>query len=245
MSKHRCPNCGAGHKRPVSKCRLCGRDMTGMVEAVRTPKEARRRKESGGLGFIILLGVLAVAVIVLVAVAVDFGRSDPVVRQMPFSPERPDGWVPLEDNEAGFTAELPGAATQETIDYAGSGDGQATAWTASVADEVHITVAYGPLPATDASERRLPVEIGEQWAAATVDGRVREVNETTFRDEPAAEVDLADVAVAGRNGRGRVFAFAHDDRFFTITVETIYIDTPQLSRVVGSLEFDEGDEDDD
>lgn len=238
MAKQRCPNCGAGHRQQEAKCRLCGRDLTGVVEDVRDSARPRRRKDSGGLGMIILLVILGVGIVVLIAAAMGVGDSDPVVSQVPFTPERPDGWEPIEDSEAGLRAELPGTAERSTVAYDGAADGEAVTWTATVADEVVITIAHGALGPSTASQRRLPVEVGEQWAA-TLEGRIREVNQTTFQDAPAAELDLADLDVEGQHGRGRVFAFVTGDRFVTVTVETVYIDTPQLSRVLGSIELDD------
>ncbi|MEZ5206075.1 MAG: hypothetical protein R2690_03615 [Acidimicrobiales bacterium] len=69
MANYPCPVCGASHKYPPEKCRLCGQLMTedavvGDFEGAR--QVAQKRKGVFGIAGLIILGVIAAAALFVI-----------------------------------------------------------------------------------------------------------------------------------------------------------------------------------
>jgi hypothetical protein len=240
MSKYRCPRCGATHKDPVAHCRLCGMDMTGEHQ----PVGAERRTTSGkrsGVASIAVFGVLGVLAIAALAVALGLGGDDSGVDQLTdqipgVRAETSDGWVPLEEPEGGFVVSLPGTATQTTVDFPPAVNGQATVWTATIADEIRMTVGWAdlpPLPEGSSDAARLE-QLADDWASAHGTS-VRDLEQSDFSGLEAVDTTLRDTDLEGESANAKAFLFMRGDRMYVVMVESIYVDMPQYIRVLTSL----------
>lgn len=241
MSKFRCPRCGATHKTEAAHCRLCGMDMSGDKIPAVTGVVGKGPQSKRGLGAIAVFGILGVLVIAALAVA--FGLSgdtdgvDAITENIPGVRNRTaDGWDPLQDDAGQFVVNLPGTATQTTVPFAPATDGQATVWTATVADEIKITVAYADLPPlSDASSDAARLEaMADAWAEAK-GTRVRETTEADFAGLPALDTTMNDTELEAGEANVKAFFFTRGDRLYVVMVESIYVDVPQYTRVIASL----------
>lgn len=241
MSKYRCPRCGATHKDPVPHCRLCGCDMTGD----HTPVGPTRRapKKDRGLAPLVIggvVGVVAISVLALVlGLNADTSGVEDLTGKIPgVGGETADGWRPLEDADGGFVASLPGTATQTETAFAPAESGKATTWTTNIADEIRITVAYAFLPAAaegETPEGRL-IELADEWATAA-DTSVRTSELSAFAGLPARDTVLRSTDLEAGKANAKAFLFLRENRLYVVMVESIYLEMPQYTRVLASMEL--------
>lgn len=243
MSKDRCPRCGATHKDEVAHCRLCGMDMSGTKIPIGEIKGRAATSGKKGLGGIAVFGI--VGVLIVAALAVAFGLSgddsgvDAITDNIPgVQGQTSDGWEPLIDESGGFVVSMPGTATQTTVPFAPAEDGEATVWTSTINDEIAVTVAYADLPpAPEGTSDAARLEaVADDWAAAN-DTVVRNAAESAFKGLEAIDVSLRDTEVDGEQANARAFFFVRDDRVHIVMVESIFVDLPQFTRVLASMEL--------
>lgn len=246
MPKTRCPQCGAVNDADLAKCRLCGYDLTGAVQEILPQKGARTvTKSRSGLSGAVGIGILAVLLLGVLAVVLGAPGSDAVtraLRNLPFvQPASDDGWERFTDEDAGFSAELPGTATQTSESFALLDGGSATVWTGRVADEIELTIAYGGLDPSFLEAETSDVlrinAIADAWVPA-LGARERTRDERTVYGERALDLDLTDLQLDGERANGRTVVWDHDGEFWSVTVVTTRVGADgQFDRVLRSLDF--------
>lgn len=238
MSKYRCPRCGATHKEQVLHCRLCGMDMTGDHQPIGADVRPSGKKR-GGIASLAVFGVLGVLAVIALAVALGLTSSetDDLTDKIPgIRSETSDGWVPLQDDEGGFIVSLPGTATQTTVEFPPAVDGEATVWTATIADEIRITVGWADLPPLEegSSDAARLEAMADAWAEAN-DTSVRDSQQSEFAGLEAIDTTLRDTDLEGESANAKAYLFMRDDRMYIVMVESIYVEMPQYTRVLTSL----------
>ena len=234
MANYPCPVCGASHKYPPDKCRLCGQQMT--EDAVVGDFEGSRSvvKEKKGVMGIALIVAACVGVLVLAAVLIGVlpGREGitGVASNVPgLSDSEKSGWVALDDEEGGFRVELPSETPEsETVVLAlpvGESDG--TQWRAWIGTDglTEVTYVKGGLPAGE-REYDAVRAIADQWEAdfenepsATVDS----ITETTAFGHPAVQLEARNVDLEEQPGNDyhqRTIAFFNDGTLYLLTEYT-------------------------
>ncbi|MCC5953754.1 MAG: hypothetical protein JJU45_16800 [Acidimicrobiia bacterium] len=246
MAKTRCPQCGAMNDADTAKCRLCGYDLTGVVQEILPQKGARTATKSrSGLSGAFGIGILAVLLLGTVAVIMGAPGSETVtgaLRSLPFvQPASDDGWQRFTDEEGGFSAELPGTATQTSDSFALVEGGETTVWTGRVADEIELTITYGALePAfveAEPSEVLRVNAVADAWVAS-LGGRERTRDERTVYGQRGLDLSLADLQLDGERANGRTIVWDDGDEFWSVTVVTTRSGADsQFDRVLRSLSF--------
>jgi hypothetical protein len=112
MSKYRCPVCGAAHKEPPDKCRLCGQVMTegAQVDTPLSREAPPPERGIGGIAFALIGVVLVIAILFILLGLTPANKAiDNVKSKIPVVGQQTcDGCEQLRDDEAPFTVVLPG-----------------------------------------------------------------------------------------------------------------------------------------
>jgi hypothetical protein len=252
MAKYRCPSCGASHKDQPHQCRLCGAIMDGTVDQ-RSPVAVQSRpiiEKKKGMGSLAMVGLVAVAVIVVLAVALGFTSGDlstaSLRDKIPFLRVTNDGWVKVDDPEGGFTVEMPSSRQTGSAKFPPAANGQLTGWVADIGPETSLAVLYGKLDSTEGEtstatlNRVVDADIAQSQAEADAAGRVLTVGkrtETNFRGYPAVVYDVSGVTQDDQYGYNKNLVFLKGDELYVIGESTIYKDYPHFDRLVNSFQF--------
>lgn len=243
MAKYRCPVCGATHKQPPVKCRLCGQDMTSEAMIPLTPPAARaapgRKKGLGSLFLIAAAGVtVLVGLAVLLGLTGDRGFVDNLRDEIPgLAPTGRDGWQTLDDGDGGFTAELPGEPTERFVPYPPAAEGRMDQWVSTLGQETELTIAYAEVtrpPGT--SDKAALVTYGDAWAAQ-LGGDVDDREETSFAGLPALLLTIDRLEYEDEIATARALLVLNGERLYVVQSLSVYPDHPQFARVANSLTF--------
>jgi hypothetical protein len=247
MSSYRCPLCGANHKDAAERCRLCGQSLApGAVDtaprAVAKPVRAKR-----GIKGVVLIGLGLVFALLAGGLAFGLLRAD---RQVKMATDlvtgTADGWSTQAENEGQFQVDLPGTRTRSAATFAGTDDGNITAWQSSVGDDTEVLAGWGTVtpPLTDGKVSNplaiqyLKETVIPRWAVAQgIEEKTGEFQEGTIGGLPAVMVETVQpqLKVKGKEAFAHVAVVLRGTRLYVLQVLTIYKDTPQLNRMANTF----------
>ncbi len=240
MSKYRCPVCGAPHKDPVAKCRLCGQDMSSPAAVPVSTAGARQvASPKKGIGVFILIALGLIVVILVGALIFGATRDTETVneatRAIPGLNETVDGWVTIEDVEGGFTASMPPGNTSD-VASAQASPPAAGRWVGDLGEESTVSITYYDVTddAGDIAINRL-----KDFTAALDEGRPdAKVNEPTeetgFHGYPALSVTMR---YPGQDQSSKMLLILKGDRIYVLESVSIYPDHPSFDKLVDSFAF--------
>ncbi|MCX7621623.1 MAG: hypothetical protein N2037_12370 [Acidimicrobiales bacterium] len=246
MAKYRCPVCGATHKTLPEHCRLCGQAMgedavVGDFSGAR--KVATKKKGVFGMAFVVVLGVLIIAV-VLIALGIAPGSKqlNTVIEKVPGLPQQDEsGWAKLDAKDGKFTVMMPTDQPEQTNEP----DGTIT-WTAWVGLDARVLISYDPDAVSAGSDEHA---LNRQWTSAyeqaqkAADATVDKVKiDASFAGHPAGYLELRDVRLAEypkERYYAKVMSFANGSARYVIRVDSRYKTVDQWDRVMGSFTLTE------
>ena len=250
MAKYRCPICGANHKVAAHQCRLCGAVMDGTVDqmagvAVQTRPPMQKKKGTAGFAAI---GVLAVLVILVLAVALGFTSGDLSVSKIrdriPFLRTTDDGWVKVDDPEGGFTVQMPSSRRTTSGLFDAATSGRLTGWSATIGTDTTLAVVYGKITTLPgetsgaALQRVVDLDVTRSKAVSTVRNvTVDKQTVTNFRGYPAIKYTVSGNDVSGRYGYEKAIVFLKGDTVYSLASLSVYRDHPQFDRFANSFQF--------
>jgi hypothetical protein len=247
MSSYRCPLCGANHKDAAERCRLCGQSLApGAVDtAPRSAVKPVRAKR--GIKGVVLIGLGLVLALIIGALAFGLLRAD---RQVKMAQDlvtgTADGWSTQVESEGHFQVDMPGTRTRSTTTFAGTDDGNLTAWQSSVGDDTETLVGWGTVtpPLTDGTiSHPLAVQylretVLPRWALAHgIEEKTGEFQEASIGGLPAvvAKTVQPQLKVKGKEAFAHMAVALRGTRLYVLQVLTIYKDTPQLERMANTF----------
>jgi hypothetical protein len=248
MSSYRCPICGANHKSTAERCRLCGQSLAPGAVASAPPKVATTIRTQRGIKGVVLIGVGLV--VALLAGAVLFGQLNndrQVQRAKDLVSGTADGWTTQVEAEGRFQVELPGVRTRAVTTFAGTDDGNLTAWQAAIGDDTEVLVGWAkvtpPLQDGKISDSKaveyLRTTVLQRWADANgvVSDTETRGQEIRFGGLPGLTQRTLRPAftVKGKEAFGHVALVLRNDTLYVLQVLTIYKEQTQLSRMVGTF----------
>ncbi|MEZ5136264.1 MAG: hypothetical protein R2699_14715 [Acidimicrobiales bacterium] len=231
MANYPCPVCGASHKYPPEKCRLCGQLMTedavvGDFEGAR--QVAQKRKGVFGIAGLIILGVIAAAAL-FVIFGVLPGRESVtgVASNIPGLQDRTkSGWVPMTDEDGGFQVSLPSQTPvqEEATVVLPAGEVTGTATRAWIGEDTltEVVVVDDALPAGERAFDSLE-DIRTLWEEQYKNdptATMEDINETKVFGHPALSIKARNVAAPGQSDgkyHERTMVFFNDGRLYTIS----------------------------
>jgi hypothetical protein len=250
MAKHPCPICGANHKDAVHQCRLCGAVMDGTVDpmggvAVQTRAPSTKKKGTGGFAAI---GLLAVLVILLVAIALGVTSGDLSVGKIrdriPFLRTTNDGWVKVDDPEGGFRVDMPSSRRTTSALFDAATTGRITGWSATIGTDTTLAVLYGKITVQPgesggaALQRFADLDVSQRKAVNTIRNvTVDKQTVTTFRGYPAIAYTVSGNDVSGKYGYEKTIVFLKGDMAYSLASLSVYRDHPQFDRFANSFHF--------
>ena len=253
MAKHRCPYCGANHKEAPHQCRLCGAVMDGTVDqrgAVAVAARPVTGTKKRGMGRVVLIGLLAVVVLLVAAVGLGFTNGDLRVSKIrdkiPFLRTHDDGWVKVEDQEAGFTVQMPSNRETGSVAFPLADNGRLAGWRATVGSDISMAIVYGTLsPAAGTTSQAtlnqvVDAMVAMDTATSAPLNRSLTVNkrtETNFHGYPAIVFDESGTDQNGTYAYSKDLVFLKGSELFVIGENTIYKDFPQYDRMVNTFQF--------
>ncbi len=242
MSKYRCPVCGAPHKDPVARCRLCGQDMSTPTAVPAGPGGARQAAgPKKGIGVFVLAAIAIVVVLVGGALFLGLTRDseavDQVTQQIPGMNETSDGWVAIEDLDGRFTAWMPPGNTSDAsaADAAPSAAGR---WVGELGDETTVSIAYYDVGAGDGESAisRLNA-FAEDLAAGRPTAELnRPTTETSFAGYPALQISLR-YPGPGEARESKILLVLKGERIYLLESYSVYPGHPSFGKLVDRFSF--------
>jgi hypothetical protein len=247
MSKYRCPLCGATHKDPAERCRMCGQSMepgAPRVNAHQRVDPVRARRGTKGL---VLIGIGLVVAIGVAAVALGLVRETTQVRKAKdLVTGEADGWTTQVDEQGRYTVALPGTRTRESTAFPATDDGRITAWHAELGTDAEILVGWGKVSPTltdgtlaaPAAYRYLRETVVPRWMAANgLPESFVSLEEGGAGGLPAvtARTTQARLKLGDQDAYGHLTFALNGTTLYVLQVRTIYLDAPQLPRLVNSF----------
>jgi hypothetical protein len=248
MSSYRCPLCGANHKGEVDHCRLCGQSLKPGAVAIKTQPVAVQTRAARGNKGILLIGLGLVALLLVGAIVLaGLGRDNKQIRAAKdLVSQTPDGWSTQVEEQGQFHVDLPGSHTRATVPFAGTDDGQVTAWQASVGNETELLAGWGTVSPTltngsisgPLAVRYLRDTVIPRYAAANgLDPTDARITEGSLGGLPAVTFqptrDL--LKVKGKDAFAHVTLGLSGTKLYVLQVLTVYKDAPQLPRMATSF----------
>ena len=254
MANYPCPVCGASHKSPPYKCRLCGQLMgedADLGDFTGSRQVAAKRKGVGGIAIAVAIGVIVIAVAAVI-IGLLPGRESlsSVANRVPvLSDERTKaGWVVLDASDEGFTVEMPSETPEQatvTRTYLGTPH-QVQVWTAWIGEDtlVEVAVARDVLP-DGVREFDTVAEIADEIEATYGDSRTATVEtkkEITYQGHPAKRVEVRNVRLEEQLGVDffrKTIVFFDDGDLWEITAFTKDPTSPSFDTLSGSFSLTE------
>lgn len=269
-TKYRCPACGATNKEAVAHCRLCGHSMdpshvSDLPAPEARPVEARSSSTKG----VVLLGIGIVLAIVAIAVALGVVRGnkaiDTAIDKIPgVGAEQSDGWSAIPGEKAaelGYTVELPGDRTFQTVTFPGVEGDKLTGYSAAIGKDYELFAGTGtvnqPSGTTDTDFLKQTAQLtcaGEEPTAngttictryKTGDGgEVLKVAEIKVwgPNNPALEVDVKSGKINDKDAYARTLYLLKKSpdgngtaKLYVVQAKSVYRDIPQFERMLNSF----------
>ena len=232
--------CGAPHKDPVTKCRLCGQNMATLAAVPVSTAGARQvAAPKKGIGLFIVIAL--VIIVVIAAGALVFGLTrdsdtvDEATRKIPGLNETVNGWVTIEDLAGGFTASMP---PDNTSDLASAQPSPPAAgrWVGEIGDETTISITYYDVTNTTGD---IPMNFLKDFAANLANGRPdaklnEPMGETGFAGYPALDVSMR---FPGKDESAKMVLVLKGKRVYVIESLSVYPDHPSFDEVTSGFTF--------
>jgi hypothetical protein len=247
MSKYRCPLCGATHKDPADRCRLCGQSMAPGGVATSTQPVAQSVRAQRGIKGTVVIGLGLVLGVLVLAIVFGVARENTQIRKAKdLVVGEADGWTTQVDDQGKFSVELPGTRTRESEPSAATDDHKITAWHASLGDDGQVTVGWGKVSpaltngvlATPAAYLYLRETVVPRWLAGnglTSDFVTTQEGAAAGLPAVTLHTTQARLKFGGQDAYGHLTFALNGTTLYVLQVVTIYKDVPQLTRMVASF----------
>ncbi len=246
MAKYRCPVCGATHKELPEHCRLCGQAMgedavVGDFSGAR--QMAVRKKGIFGLAFLVVLGVIVIAVVLIALDLAPGSRQlNSVIERVPGLPQDDDsGWAKLDAVDGKFTVMMPTDQPEQVTQPDGS-----ITWTAWIGSDARVQITYDADAVSSGDDERAlarewteSFEAEEKAAGSKVD---KAKFDASFAGHPAGYVELRDARLDAHPQEryyAKVVSFVNGSARYTIRVDSRYKTVDQWGRVTNSFTLTE------
>lgn len=248
MVSTRCPACGAKNPGDAVKCRICGQDLRGLVEApLSQPVPGSALHRDGRLGS--LVAIVAGGVVLVVALAVLIGAvpgnsaTNWIRDRVPFlSQKTDDGWQKFSEASGPWAAELPANRAQTTLPTPWTTDGTSQAWVSDLGStqnpDTQLVIEWGtvPTPAGEDVEASL-ASVAQRWAQS-MGGTVTADAQSSFAGFPARRVTVTGMkSPTGDDVTVEAALIRHRDELVMIWSRSIYPNHPEFGRLVSGFTF--------
>ena len=249
MANYPCPVCGASHKYPPEKCRLCGQLMgedavVGDFEGSR--QTVQKRKGIFGIAALVALGV-GLLVLAFVIFGVLPGREGitGVAANVPgLTHDSKTGWSTLSDEEGELRVDMPSENPEKetTVVTLPIGQTDTVVWSAWIGDDglTEVTYAKGALPPGEREFDAISA-LGDQWEAefsASTTASIDSLTETAVFGHPAIKLQARNVSLEEQPDKDflqRTIAFFNNGTLYTVTEYTTNPDTDAYATMMASL----------
>jgi hypothetical protein len=196
---------------------------------------------------LVFIGLGLVVAVLVAAVVFGLARENTQIRKArDLVTGEADGWTTQADDLGKFTVILPGTRTREVLMHPATDDRRVTAWHADLGDDTAVSVGWGKVSpplvngvlAPPAAYRYLRDTVVPRWMAANgVADDFVTVDETAAGGLPAVTVHTTQARLKhkGQDAYGALTFALNGPTLYILQVLSIYRDSPQLGRMVGSF----------
>ncbi|WP_208027119.1 hypothetical protein [Rhabdothermincola sediminis] len=197
-----------------------------------------------GLGPVLLIGLGGVALIAVIAVVLgmtgdDAAVVDTVRDQVPaLKGQEYDGWESFDDADGGFTVMLPGEVIDGFQPYPPADDGRMDRIHTDIGAETTLSVSYSQVPLDESTPKQEQLRtFAGSWADALGGTLSKDVQETTFRGQPALVVTVKGLKRNGELATAKALLVLKGTMLYIVQSESVYADHPSFDRLVKSMTF--------